>query len=305
MAAATRYAVVTGANKGVGFEVVRQLVSHGIIVVLTARDEKRGLDALHKLKESGGFFGDRLLFHQLDVADSSSVDSLAGFIKNQFGRLDILVNNAGVLGCHINEDKIKASSAARGRSGTSQVSWGVVANAITESYELAIECFQINYHGAKIMVQAFLPLLQLSHSARIVNVSSDMGNLESIPSEWAKGILNDVDNLTEERVDDVLNVFLKDFKEGSLKDRGWPRFLSAYTVSKAALNAYTRILAKKHHNIQVNCVCPGFAKTDMNLHSGTCPVEECAGRIVKVALQPDDGPSGLYFVHGRVTPFCG
>ncbi|KAK2971840.1 hypothetical protein RJ640_001004, partial [Escallonia rubra] len=83
-----RYAIVTGANKGMGFEICKQLASHGIKVVLTARDEKRGAEALEKLKGSG--VSDHVVFHQLDVVDPASVASLAEFVKNQFGRLDIL-----------------------------------------------------------------------------------------------------------------------------------------------------------------------------------------------------------------------
>jgi (+)-neomenthol dehydrogenase len=84
-----RYAVVTGSNKGIGLEIVRQLASAGIKVVLTARDEKRGLQALETLKSFG--LSDFVVFHQLDVADASSVASLADFVKSQFGKLDILV----------------------------------------------------------------------------------------------------------------------------------------------------------------------------------------------------------------------
>lgn len=84
-----RYAVVTGSNKGIGFETCKKLASQGITVVLTARDEKRGLDALEKLKELG--LSGKVLFHQLDVTNSSSVASLAEFVKKQFGRLDIMV----------------------------------------------------------------------------------------------------------------------------------------------------------------------------------------------------------------------
>ena len=84
-----RFAVVTGANKGIGLEIVKQLASNGIKVVLTARDEKRGLDAVEKLKEFG--VSGRVVFHQLDITDSVSVASLADFIKTQFGKLDILV----------------------------------------------------------------------------------------------------------------------------------------------------------------------------------------------------------------------
>lgn len=85
-----RFAVVTGANKGIGFEIVRQLASNGVTVVLTARDERRGLEALEKLKENK-HISEKVIFHQLDVADSSSIASLADFVKTQFGKLDILV----------------------------------------------------------------------------------------------------------------------------------------------------------------------------------------------------------------------
>ena len=76
-----------------------------------------------------------------------------------------------------------------------------------------------------------------------------------------------------------------------------------YAVSKAAMNAYTRILAKKFPNFKVNCVCPGFVKTDINYNTGTLPVEEGAESPVKLALLSNDGPSGLFFSSNQVTSF--
>nr|XP_048333940.1 (+)-neomenthol dehydrogenase-like [Ziziphus jujuba var. spinosa] len=87
--ATQRFAVVRGANKGMGLEAVKQLASNGINVVLTARDEKKGLEAVEKLKEFE--LSGQVLFHQLDVVDPAGVGSLAHFIKTQFGKLDILV----------------------------------------------------------------------------------------------------------------------------------------------------------------------------------------------------------------------
>ena len=81
---------MTGANRGIGLEICRQLASNGVMVVLSARDEKKGIEALDKLK------GSSVVFHQLDVSDPSSVVSLSNFIKDQFGKLDILVR------CRIN-----------------------------------------------------------------------------------------------------------------------------------------------------------------------------------------------------------
>ncbi|KAK7845568.1 salutaridine reductase [Quercus suber] len=79
-----RIAVVAGANKGIGFEICRQLASNGIRVVLTARDVRRGSEAIEKLKAAGCF---DVVFHQLDVMDPTTISSLADFIKTHFGSL--------------------------------------------------------------------------------------------------------------------------------------------------------------------------------------------------------------------------
>ena len=84
-----RYAVVTGANKGLGWGIVKLLASTGVMVVLTARDETRGLEAVEKLNECG--LSDHVVFHLLDVMDPASIAPLADFIRIQYGKLDILV----------------------------------------------------------------------------------------------------------------------------------------------------------------------------------------------------------------------
>ncbi|XP_050386409.1 (+)-neomenthol dehydrogenase-like [Argentina anserina] len=290
-----RYAVVTGSNKGIGFETVRQLASKGFTVVLTARDEKRGLKAVEKLKESG--FSSQVVFHQLDVADPASIASLAEFIKTQFGKLDILVNNAGTLGSIIDADGFKAAAASGAMDS------GVLDDfkkLFTSTYELAEECLQINYYGAKRTAEALTPLLQLSDSPIIVNVSSSVGKLENIPSDRVKGILStDIENLSEEIVDEVLREFLNDFKKGLLK--GWPSITPGYAVSKAAINAYTRILAKRYPGFRINSVCPGYVKTDINCNTGFMPVEEGAANVVNLALLPNDGPTGNFFFLSEVS----
>ena len=83
-----RIAVVTGANKGIGYGICQQLASNGVKVVLSARDVRRGNEAVDKLKAAG--YSD-VVFHQLDVTDPVSISSLVDFIKTQFGKLDILV----------------------------------------------------------------------------------------------------------------------------------------------------------------------------------------------------------------------
>ncbi|CDP08860.1 unnamed protein product [Coffea canephora] len=123
---------------------------------------------------------------------------------------------------------------------------------------------------------------------------------QNVPNEWAKGIFRDVDNLTEERVDEVLNEYLSDFTEGLLEANDWP---TAYTLAKASMNAYTRITAEKFPSFRVNCVCPGYAKTDINFNTGILTVEEGAGAPLMLALLPDDGPSGAFFIRRELSSF--
>lgn len=106
-------------------------------------------------------------------------------------------------------------------------------------------------------------------------------------------------------MDELLNELLKDFKEEgcSLEAKGWSPSFSAYIMSKAAMNAYTRITAKKYPDFKVNCVCPGYVKTDMNFRTGRLTVEEGVASIVRIALLPDDGPSGLFFDRAEVSSF--
>ncbi|CAH8335460.1 unnamed protein product [Eruca vesicaria subsp. sativa] len=268
-----RYAVVTGANRGIGLEICKQLANNGIRVVLTSRDEKKGLEAVQTLRQEIGVSDQTLVFHQLDVTDHASVTSLAEFVKTQFGKLDILVG----------------------------FNW---EETITENYELAKECMNINYYGPKRMCEAFIPLLKLSDSPRIVNVSSFMGQLKGIFNEWAKGVLSDAENLTEERIDEVINKLLDEFKEGKIKTKDWASVMSAYVVSKAGLNGYTRIIAKKHPEIRVNAVCPGFVKTDMNYKTGVLSVEEGASSPVRLALLPhQETTSGCFFNRKELSEF--
>ena len=124
---------------------------------------------------------------------------------------------------------------------------------------------------------------------------------QKIPNDWAKKVLSDAKNLSEDKIDEVLREFMKDFKEDSLDSKGWPTLGSAYTVSKAALNAYTRVLSKKHPSFLINSVCPGYVKTDINFNTGILTVEEGAASVVRLALLPNDGPSGLFFVRSEVS----
>jgi len=126
---------------------------------------------------------------------------------------------------------------------------------------------------------------------------------QRISNENARKELEDADGLTEEKVDKVVEGFLEDAKENLIHVKGWPTNYSAYIVSKAALNAYTRVMAKKYPNIAINAVHPGFVKTDLNGNTGVLTIEEGAKGPVMLALMFEGGPSGLFFNKTEVLTF--
>ncbi|KAG5572495.1 hypothetical protein H5410_062261, partial [Solanum commersonii] len=139
-------AVVTGANRGIGFEIAHQLASHGLTVVLTSRETGVGEEAV-KVMQEGGL---NVAFHQLDIVDHSSIEAFSDWIKETYGGLDILINNAGV-------------------------SFNVGTENSMENAETVI---QTNYVGTKNMTKAMIPLMRTSHyGARIVSVTSRLGRL--------------------------------------------------------------------------------------------------------------------------------
>jgi len=171
-------------TKGIGLEVCRQLASRGVMVILTARDEKRGSEAVEMLHES--VLPD-VQFHRLDVSDPSGAARLAEFIKEKFGRLDILINNAGVIGASATA-QIDTTTAIQemlvGKSAMERLQW--LLQSSTESYEEAEECLKINYFGTKFVTEALLPILLPSSDGRLINVSSNYGLLRVRRSELAQ-----------------------------------------------------------------------------------------------------------------------
>jgi len=300
----TRIAVVTGGNKGIGLEVCRQLAASSVTVVLAARDETRGAAAAEKLREQGVA---GVIFHQLDVTDASSIARLAEFLKARFGRLDILVNNAAIGGIELVDDPSfgpkPVGEQFDGMDWHQRIGW-MYKNS-RQTYSTAKEGLQTNYYGTKHVTEALLPLLQSSSDGRVVNVSSGFGLLRYFRSEELKQELNDADNLTEERLDELLDTFLRDFEAGApaLGARGWPDEFASYKVAKAAVNAYSRIMARRHPELRVNCAHPGYVRTDMTRNSGLLTPEEGASNVVKVTLLPAGGPTGAFFAMGKEASF--
>src|SRR5918992_2165065 len=229
-----RVALVTGANRGLGFETCRQLARLGLSVILSARDSTKGEAAAKQLIERGL----DVIFYELDVSVQSHMGRIAHQIEQRFGRLDVLVNNAAIL-------------------------YDTWQSAVDADLDVVNQALTTNLFGPWKLSQTCIPLMKRIRYGRIVNVSSGAGSLHYMGS-------------------------------------GSP----AYSVSKAALNAFSRILAADLHGtgILVNSVDPGWVATDMGGHGGRL-VEEGAKGIVWAATLPDNGPSGSFFFDGKPAPW--
>ncbi|MEG4576764.1 SDR family oxidoreductase [Microcoleus sp. N3A4] len=149
-----KLAVVTGANRGLGFETCRQLAQRDIQVILTSRDRVKGQTAVDKLQ------AEKLdvKYHPLDVTNPESIESLSQFISKEFGHLDILVNNAGIL-----TDWVENPD-------------GDIFKAKVDTLRQTIET---NVYGPLQLCQQLIPLMKVQNYGRVVNLSSSLGKLSS------------------------------------------------------------------------------------------------------------------------------
>ncbi len=177
-----RVAVVTGANRGIGFEIARQLSQRGVHVVLTARNEERGREALEKLTQAAL----PTSFFPLDVTSDASTQALADYLQTTFGRLDILVNNAGVA-----LDKWMPS--------------------LDVSMDVFIRTYETNVFGVMRVSKALIPLMKKGGHGRVVNLSSNLGSLEkaggfTIAYRTSKTAVNAITRVlaAENKHDDIL-----------------------------------------------------------------------------------------------------
>ncbi|XP_040381993.1 carbonyl reductase [NADPH] 3-like [Oryza brachyantha] len=281
-------AVVTGANRGIGYEVARQLARHGLHVVLTSRGAARGRDAAEQIRAEGGpAVTVSVESRQLDVADAASVESFAAWVERAHGGIHVLVNNAGV-------------NFNRGADN---------------SVEFAEQVIETNYFGTKRMIEAMMPLMKTSpHGGRVVNVSSRLGRVNGrrnrIGDASLRERLLDDDHLSEELIDEMVMEFLEQTKQDNWSSNEWPQMYTDYSVSKLAVNSYTRLLARRLSNrpegqkIYVNCFCPGWVKTAMTGWEGNISAEEGADTGVWLALlQQDQSTIGKFFAERREISF--
>lgn len=257
---AARVAVVTGASRGIGRAIAKELASRGVRVIATSRDAVRG-------KASADELG--LPFFPLDVTSPESVDAFARHLERTEGGLDILIDNAGV-----SLDGFDA--------------------------EVADRTLEVNYRGAVRTTERLLPLMR--RGGRVVLVSSGMGELSCLGKKLRAEIADP--SLSRADLDAFVGRFVREVAAGTHAASGFPS--NAYSVSKVAMNAYARILARElagdDRGIKVNAACPGWVRTAMGGPSAPRSPEEGARTPVWLALA-DEVESGGFFRDERLIPW--
>ena len=212
----TRVAVVTGANKGIGREIARQLLRAGFITVLAARDEARGREAASAL--GCGFV-------HIDLDSDASIGAAAEAVRREHGSIDALVNNAAI--------------AFKGADPTPFA-------------QQARPTLSTNFLGTLAVCDAFFPLLK--DGGRVVNVASMAGHLRILRSDaLAREFASADSTLTVGRLRDLTAAFVEDVEMGRHAAAGWPN--SCYGTSKLAVVALTKIHARElaPRRISVSC----------------------------------------------------
>ncbi|XP_068624775.1 carbonyl reductase [NADPH] 3-like [Battus philenor] len=266
-----KVAIVTGANKGLGYSLVKELCTNfNGTVYLTSRDENRGNDAYQKLKHLHLY----VKYHQLDIANNDSVSRFCSFIKNEISDVDLLINNAGVL---------------------------FLKDAKESKYFQAEQTILINFTALVNFNEAMLPFI--AKGGKIINISSSSGHLSRIPSENLRKKLSSP-NLTLEDLQKLMDDYLEAVKLNKEIEEGWGD--SPYVVSKVGVNAYTFMLHRRLVNkgIIVSCMHPGYVMSDMTRFSGSVTPEQAAKVVLKTTLESQSG--GHFFWHdGSIVPWDG
>ncbi|XP_075217594.1 carbonyl reductase [NADPH] 1-like [Lycorma delicatula] len=257
MTKAERVAVVTGANKGIGYAIVKGLCKKFKgKVYLTSRNAEKGKKAVKELNKEGLYPE----YHKLDITHAEERENFSKYLQEKYGGIDVLVNNAAI---------------------------GYEENVTDPSFpQQAESTLNVNFFGTLQLCALLFPLLR--PHGRVVNLSSALGHLTSVQSPVLRNKFSS-DNLTIDALEELVNQFITDVKNGDHIKQGWPQ--TAYSFSKVAVSALTFIQQREFNNdkredLVVNCVHPGVVDTDMTDHKGPMSPEQGADAPIKLALLP-------------------
>ena len=229
-----KIALISGANRGIGLETGKQLLELGWNVVFTARNMHEGRPLINKLREKWK----SAWFHQLDVTDEQSISDVAEYVEDTCGRLDVLINNAGIM---IEENH----------------------NIMNVELDDLHKTMATNLYGPLMLTRTMLPFFKDSKDARVINVSSRMGQLSGMEGGHAAY------RISKAALNALTIVMAKE-----LEDDG----------------------------IRVNTICPGWVRTDMGGPDANKSIEEGADTAVWLATA-DKIENGKFYADRKVIPW--
>lgn len=236
--------LITGANKGIGYGIVKSLLEKAHLsniyrykIILTSRDEQRGLETIENLKVLFGnsdYIKKNVIYRKLDITSKESVEDCVNWLKAENGPLDVLVNNAGV--------------AFKGQEFNTNV------------FDIT---FGTNVFGTIDFTEKLLENNLIKRLGKIIIVASSLGNIITLSAEKQKEFRKEKMQVSE--LIELANKFRSSIESGTNEQEGWGK--NCYAVSKMVINKYTQILSQKenvlNNAIQVYSCCPGWVKTDM------------------------------------------
>ena len=273
----SRVALVSGANKGIGNEIVRLLAKDPSpwIILLGSRNQDRGNKAIDDvLKEINvGSDDTRIICCPLDLTDHASIQAAKDLVeKHGNGKLDVLINNAAIC---FNDPTL----------------YGKVP--FTPFVQQANITVQTNFFGTLHLTQTMIPLLLQSESPRIINIASAAGRLAILKSKELIQTFTSA-QLQLDELESLLVQFVKDVEAGIHASKGWPN--TCYGMSKLGIIAMTKILARDYPDMMINSVDPGYCATDQNDHQGILPASRGAiTPVVLAKLDADKFVTGKHF----------
>ena len=279
-----RVILVTGANKGIGYETAKQLAHllPNATILLGTRTLDNGKAAISKMRSDNdnptttttATALDNIHPIVIDVVDSKTIQKAVEYVKSTYGRLDILIQNSGIS--------------------------NVSGNGLDETV------LDVNVDGARAAIEGFLPIIPTT-SGLIILVSSTVGTYaaHTLPVELQQVLLREPASMTWPQLQSLRDDWLAWVHNKPSRYNWTPHteIVGHYQMSKTLVNSYALMQATTHPTPKLVLVCPGFCATDLNGHRGTDPPSKGALSVMWPIFHSDEAKHGVLYLHGKELPY--